>query len=358
MSDVATCPPHLYIHERLSNCFGGVYVSVEALDGDAPATRDDQLGLKVARKKRNRKTKKPTKKKKSGGKSKQGQKGNIKSKPARRRAVLKRARSHSPVPEDADVAQDDAEMPDGATVHYEPETPGATPRPSTGAKPKAAAKGRPKAKAKAAKATPKAKAGAKAKAGPKPKAGAKAKAGAKPKAGAKAKAGPKAKAGAKAKAGPKAKATAKKRGRSEASGGMMDEARPTTLEGWWQLDVAFIMTGFAAEFVDHQDASLADFKRIMRDVLSPGDYISAALNVYWTRHACGLTIKDVKKDLTSFRFVNSVVKNNLLQAVSIKAAQLMAIGLCVAHVLLQTCSMLPAVLLLNIRCVHIHTTTP
>ena len=290
-------------------------MTVEALEGDAAATREDQLGLKAGRKKRNQKTKKTKKKKASSSKKKTSKtkRGNMKTGPRRRRGVLKRALSHSPVPEDEQVAEDagpSARGEDDATVHYE-EKEGRS-RPSK-AMPKPAAKGKAKAKAKGA---PK----ARAKAGPAPKAKAKAKA--------KAGTAPKAKAKAKAKAGtaPKAKAPAtKKRGRPSTSR-PMDEPTPTTLEGWWERDVAFIMTGYAAEFADNEDVSLPEFKRIMRDVLpGPGDYLSGTLNVYWTRHACGLKVKEANKDLTSFRFINSNVKTNLLQAVSVKAAQLMAI---------------------------------
>ena len=299
----------------------GVPLTVEALDGDAPATREDQLGLKSERKKRNHKTKKAKKKKKTKKvDSKKVKKDSAKPGPRRRRAVLKRAAraaSHSPVPEDEGMANAGPATVDNATVHYEAAADG-SPRPSRGsskgASPKAAAKANAKARGAPkpnTKTAPKAKAKAKAKAGP---------------------AGPKPKAKAKAKAGParKDKAAPKKRGRPAANGGTpsgsMDEPMPTTLRGWWDMDVAFIMTGCAAEPTDQMDVGLPEFKRVMRDALpGPGDYMSGVLNVYWTRHACGLKVRGANKDLTSFRFVNSNVKPNLLQAVSVKAAQLMAI---------------------------------
>ena len=311
-SNNCSIPICVYMPELLTYTVRSGRHPCQALDGEAPATREDQLRVKAGKKGKrkaseNQKSRKKTKKKNAASK-----KGNLKPK-SRRRKVLKKAKARSssslsPVPEDA-AAEGHAKKP-----RHEPGMGWDGWENATGG-----------GKARGKKATkPAAKATAKATAKAKPKAKGKAKAKASPKAVAKSKAkGPKGKPAAKAKPKAKAKARGASGGKKKA-GRRMDEGLPTTMEGWQQLDTAFILTGYAAEFVEHQHAPPAEFKQVVWETLpGAGDYWAGTLNVYWSRYACGLTVKDIKKDLTSFRFVDPDVPKNLSQAVAIKAAQLM-----------------------------------
>ena len=158
------------------------------------------------------------------------------------------------------------------------------------------AKGNPKAKAKSAP-KPGGKAKAKAKATPKAKAKSKAKAAPKAKGKAKAKAAPKAKAKSKAKAAPKARAKAR-------------DVDPDPADVEWVVDYVHSFDGCLDE-----TSSLETVKEQVR-YYQP-IFEATALDIYWSRAACGLTFylpDGAKKSVANFdlRKPNLTVRQQLI----------------------------------------------
>ena len=101
----------------------------------------------------------------------------------------------------------------------------------------------------------------------------------------------------------------------------MTTSRP--VQAWLDLDSAFLIQEHVAKFYDYKDVPIPEFKNVVWSSLPGNDnFQSAVLNVYWTRSACGVTMKGLsqKKDVTSFYFGHG----NLNSLVAIKTAQLTA----------------------------------
>ena len=296
-------------------------VEPQVVEG-SPVTRGNQLAMRAGKRKmKNKKVKNP--KKKMGA-----SKGNNKGRAARRRAVLRRAGSRSfssKASGDDGVGKSDEELDDDlAPVKMLNKRKVATATPDLSANVEVAAPESKRGRGRLAhreacekRSKPKAKAKAKAATAPKAKANPKAKAKGKAKAAAKAKALPKG----------KAKAKAKSRGRKSTKGKKAEAFLaevPDSLDGWMNLDGKYLMVEFAAEMYNHRDLPTPEFKNAAWETLPSSDhYKSGVLNVYWTRHACGLTLKAIKKDLTSFSFTNKVIPSNLRTCVAIRAASLL-----------------------------------
>ena len=311
-----------------------------------PVDRVKQLTLRATKKKKNtsQKDAENPKKKKTG--KKKGKKTSKKNgKVSSRRCLLKRASSQMARPE---ASVDEEAWPNDAWDDAVPEDEAEIkkPRKSGAAAPKAKAKGKAAAKAKApgakAKAKATAKAGAKAKAKATPKARAKAKAKATAKAGAKAKAKATAKAGAKAKAKATAKAGAKAKGRprktdpspkakadsikkgkvplaSEAPEMEFDFHAEDAAE---QVETLIAEFGFAYSGSDYAD--VPTFKHEMKEEMPK--FVHTLFNPYWTRSACGLTLKALRRDLGSFNFGTNHMPPHLRMALAVKAAWILAPG--------------------------------
>ena len=175
-------------------------------------------------------------------------------------------------------------------------------------------RGTPKGKAKCA---PK----AKGKPGPKPAVKAKAKAA--PKAKAKAKAAPKSKAKAKAAPKSKAKAKAAPKSRAKAKAAPKSKARVKDIEAdpadvEWVLEYVNSFHGYLEE-----TSSLETVKEQVR-YYEP-TFEATALDIYWSRRACGLTLylpDGAKKSVANFdlRMPNLTVRQQLI---TIGTAQLL-----------------------------------
>ena len=190
--------------------------------------------------------------------------------------------------------------PSTAKVCKKPAAKDHTPRSSSSAK---APAGKARAKAKA-KSTAKAKASPK---GPKPKASAKAKA----KTKAKGKA-------AKPTAVPKAKGKAKAKARKNVARDVAEDTH--TIEEWLQADYPRVLMDYALKATDWVDESLAAFKLELRDTLPL--FEMTRLNLYWTRPACGITLKATGKDLCTFGFTKDSfpdLPHNLALALAIQS---------------------------------------
>ena len=287
-----------------------------------------QLTLRATKKKKNTSQKdaeNPKKKKKKTGKKK-GKKTSKKTvkkngKVSSRRCLLKRASSQMARPE---ASVDEEAWPNDAWDDAVPEDEAEIkkPRKSGAAAPKAKAKGKAAAKAKAP--------GAKAKAKATAKAGAKAKAKATPKARAKAKAKATSKAGAKAKRrprktdpSPKAKADSIKKGKvplaSEAPEMEFDFHAEDAAE---QVETLIAEFGFAYSGSDYAD--VPTFKHEMKEEMPK--FVHTLFNPYWTRSACGLTLKALRRDLGSFNFGTNHMPPHLRMALAVKAAWILAPG--------------------------------
>ena len=200
-----------------------------------------------------------------------------------------------PVREDGDENEWDENSPEGESVEC-----------LEGSVPSKARKAKAKAKA-----NPKAKSAPKSKPGPKPAGKAKAKAKGTPKAKAKAEAKgtPKAKAKAKAKATPKAKATGKAKAAAKSRARARDvEVDPADVE--WVLDYVHSFDGYL-----DVSSSVETVKEQVR-YYEP-TFETTALDIYWSRSACGLTLylpDGAKKSVANFdlRKPNLTVRQQLI----------------------------------------------
>ncbi|CAE7616184.1 unnamed protein product, partial [Symbiodinium sp. CCMP2456] len=85
-----------------------------------------------------------------------------------------------------------------------------------------------------------------------------------------------------------------------------------------------LMISFAREFYEHRHDSIAQFKLRICEVLPEATrYKVALLNKYWTRYSCGVTIKETRKDITSFHIPHSKVLPNLRLCVTFRCALLL-----------------------------------
>ena len=243
---------------------------------------------------------------------------------SRRRSILRKSSSSSTLPDrKADFHDVDDEVDEVA--EHKP-----TPRSKRGRKVDSKGKGKDanamESETKPANSGAKPKSTPKAKAVPKAKAKAKAKATAKAKAKASAKA--KAKAKAKSKATQSGKASTEKAGKRKkpvaGEGDLFIELDYDRLDTDEQLEaIAKRLYEFASEWAtDEGNADLDHFKSRMRDVTPK--FRHTLLNAYWTRPACGLTLKASRKDFGSFAFQSKVVPTYVRMAVAIGAAWLLA----------------------------------